>query len=212
MEKTDTRYASDEEIRAQIRARRKRDARKRRFIAAGVTVLVVILLGLGGGFLTGRAAYRHVTKEPVSVTDEVPIVITAAKELGNEGGEPYWSWYGFDYRVEWCACFASWCEDQCGYIKSGAAPQFAMVGDGAAWFEDRDQWIKSGGSPEAGDLIFFDWDRDGNLNHVGIVSSVKDDLVFTVEGNSSDLCRLKRYRADDPVISGYGRIVPDKKD
>ena len=28
-------------------------------------------------------------------------------QLGNVGGEPYWSWYGFQGRVEWCACFVS---------------------------------------------------------------------------------------------------------
>ena len=35
-----------------------------------------------------------------------------------EAGQPYWSWYGFGGRVEWCACFASWCADQCGYHSS----------------------------------------------------------------------------------------------
>ncbi len=37
------------------------------------------------------------------------IVEVALTQLGNEGGQPYWSWYGFGGRVEWCACFASWC-------------------------------------------------------------------------------------------------------
>ena len=31
------------------------------------------------------------------------IVEVALTQLGNEGGQPYWSWYGFDGRVEWCA-------------------------------------------------------------------------------------------------------------
>ena len=208
MEKTDTRYASDEEIRAYIRERKRRNAFKRRCIAAMITALFVIILGLVGGFLTGRAAYRSITKEPVSVAEQVPVVDVAVSQLGNTGGEPYWSWYPFDYRVEWCACFTSWCEDQCGYLESGAAPKFAMVGDGASWFEAKDQWVEGGSTPSAGDLIFFDWDRDGNLDHVGIVSAVIDDKVFTVEGNSSDMCRMKRYKIDDPFISGYGHIVP----
>lgn len=33
------------------------------------------------------------------------IVEVALTQVGNQGGEPYWSWYGFDSRVEWCACF-----------------------------------------------------------------------------------------------------------
>ena len=51
------------------------------------------------------------------------IVEVALTQLGNVGGEPYWSWYGFDSRVEWCACFVSWCAEQCGYLESGIAPK-----------------------------------------------------------------------------------------
>ena len=60
------------------------------------------------------------------------IVEVALTQLDNEGGEPYWSWYGFDSRVEWCACFVSWCADQCGYIDSGIIPKFSLVSDGVA--------------------------------------------------------------------------------
>ena len=62
------------------------------------------------------------------------IVEVALTQLGNEGGQPYWSWYGFEGRVEWCACFVSWCADQCGYIESGIIPKFAGCVDGANWF------------------------------------------------------------------------------
>ena len=197
----------DDEIRALIRAKKKRDAFRRRCISAVIAILLVTALGIGTGHLAGRGLYSLVTRAPVSVADEdVPLVGTAVSQLGNEGGERYWSWYGFDYRVEWCGCFVSWCEEQCGLLEADKAPKFAMVGDGAAWFEDRDQWIKAGAVPSAGDLIFFDWDRDGILDHVGIVSAVRDDLIFTVEGNSSDLCRQKRYSVSDSVISGYGHI------
>lgn len=198
----------DEEIRAQIRERKKRDAFRRRCISAVIAVLLVTNIGLGLGWLAGKGMYSLVTKDPVSVADtEVPMVEAAMSQLGNEGGEPYWSWYPFDYRVEWCACFVSWCEDRCGLLEAGKAPKFAMVGDGASWFENKDQWIKGGSTPSAGDLIFFDWDRDGVLDHVGIVTAVVDDHVFTVEGNSADLCRQKRYSVSDPVIGGYGHIV-----
>lgn len=41
------------------------------------------------------------------------IVEVARQQIGNSGGQPYWSWYGFDSRVEWCACFVSWCANEC---------------------------------------------------------------------------------------------------
>ena len=41
------------------------------------------------------------------------IVAVALSQVGNVGGQPYWSWYGFSSRVEWCACFVSWCGATC---------------------------------------------------------------------------------------------------
>ena len=42
------------------------------------------------------------------------LVDLAKRQVGNVGGYPYWSWYGFNSRVEWCACFVSWCYNQAG--------------------------------------------------------------------------------------------------
>ena len=68
------------------------------------------------------------------------IVEVALTQLGNEGGQPYWSWYGFGGRVEWCACFTSWCVDQCGYLESGIIPKFSLCSDGVNWFKGKRQW------------------------------------------------------------------------
>ena len=65
------------------------------------------------------------------------IVEVALTQLGNEGGQPYWSWYGFEGRVEWCACFASWCADQCGYLESGIVPKFSLCSDGVNWVQGK---------------------------------------------------------------------------
>lgn len=179
-----------------------------------ISLAVAAAIAVGGGVLAGTAiGNRNYTKEMngiVSVVSDKPIVKVAMEQLGNKGGEPFWSWYGFKAREDWCALFVSWCEDQCGYLKSDAAPKFAIVSDGADWFVLRDQWRLMGETPEAGDLIFFDWDQDGARDHVGIVTGVVDDKVFTVEGNSSDLCRQKRYFVDDPAIYGYG-VIKTKK-
>lgn len=197
---------TDEEVRRVLRKKRKQQLLKKRLIA----ITVAAAIAVGGGFLAGNAignkTYADEMKKVVSVVSDKPIVKVAMGQLGNKGGKPFWSWYGFKNREEWCALFVSWCEDQCGYLKSEAAPKFAIVSDGADWFVLRDQWRLMGDTPEPGDLIFFDWEQDGARDHVGIVTAVVDDKVFTVEGNSSDLCRQKRYSLDDPVIYGYGVI------
>jgi len=57
------------------------------------------------------------------------------------------------------------------------------------------------------DDIFFDWVRDGhdgNADHVGIVEKVENGTVYTIEGNSSDSCRQRRYSIGYYEILGYG--------
>lgn len=137
------------------------------------------------------------------------LVEIAKSQLGNVGGEPYWSWYGFGGRVEWCACFVSWCADQCGYIDKGIIPKFAGCGDGVNWFKAKNQWLDGNTTPASGNIIFFDWPdeygiQDGNSDHVGIVEKVEGGRVYTIEGNSGDACERNSYPVGNYQILGYG--------
>ena len=132
------------------------------------------------------------------------IVEVALTQLGNEGGQPYWSWYGFQSREEWCTCFVSWCADQCGYIESGLIPKFAGCVNGANWFKSHNQWHDRNYEPKAGDIIFFDWGGDGITDHVGIVEKCENGTVYTVKGNSGDACKQRTYAVGSSSIYGYG--------
>lgn len=132
------------------------------------------------------------------------IVSVAMGQLGNSGGQKFWSWYGFESRVEWCACFASWCADQCGYIESGVIPKFAKCDVGVNWFQNNGQFQDGSYTPAAGDFIFFDWGNDGSIDHVGIVESTADGVVHTIEGNSSDAVNRRSYSIGSASIYGYG--------
>jgi hypothetical protein len=132
------------------------------------------------------------------------IVELALSQVGQQGGQPYWSWYGFGGRVAWCACFVSWCADECGYIEAGIIPKFALCSDGVNWFKAQGQWQDRHYEPMAGDIIFFDWGADGSVDHVGIVESCEGGVVHTVEGNSRDACRQKEYPVGSSNIYGYG--------
>lgn len=137
------------------------------------------------------------------------LVEVAKSQLGNVGGEPYWSWYGYGGRVEWCACFVSWCANQCGYIDRGIIPKFAGCGTGVDWFKARCQWLDGSATPAPGNIIFFDWPDDygvldGNSDHVGIVEKVEGGRVYTIEGNSCDACQRNSYPVGNYQILGYG--------
>lgn len=131
------------------------------------------------------------------------IVEVAASQIGNVGGEPYWSWYGFTEHVEWCACFVSWCANKCGYLDTGI-PKFAGCSAGVQWFKTRNQWVDRSITPNPGMIIFLDWDRDGVPDHTGIVEKSENSYVYTIEGNTSDSCRRQQYTVGNPNIFGYG--------
>ena len=144
------------------------------------------------------------------------IVTVALSQVGNVGGQPYWSWYGFNYRVDWCACFVSWCANECGYIEAGVIPKFSGCVQGSRWFKERGLWQDKSYTPNPGDIIFFDWHdpdgfsgpQDGVPDHVGIVEKVENGRVYTVEGNSGDKCCQRSYPIGYYEIYGYGMLCP----
>jgi hypothetical protein len=139
------------------------------------------------------------------------IVAVALSQVGTVGGRPYWSWYGFNSRVEWCACFVSWCANECGYIETGIIPKYASCVNGVQWFKDRGQWLDGSDEPLPGMIIFYDWDKhgqlgqqDGRADHTGIVWKVENGYVYTIEGNLSDKCMTSRRPIGEYQILGYG--------
>lgn len=185
------------------------------FLIAGgwIAVIVVLIVCIMGGAMALYKANGERNSELGIYNSEAwnsDLVTIAISQLGNKGGQPYWSWYGFKERVAWCACFVSWVANQCGYIDKGIIPKFAACNDGIAWFKEKKQWIESTDIPLTGDLIFFDWNdggQDGSSDHVGIVEyyDIEKNIVHTIEGNSSDECKQREYSKDDNQIMGYGR-------
>lgn len=136
------------------------------------------------------------------------IVAVALSQVGNVGGQPYWSWYGFGSRVEWCACFVSWAANECGYIEAGIIPKYAGCVNGVEWFKERGLWQDNSYEPRPGDIIFFDWDdengQDGLSDHTGIVEKVENGRVYTIEGNSGDSVRQRDYPLGYYEVLGFG--------
>ncbi len=159
---------------------------------------------------TAAVTFNNVLKQgslKVTKTSEDGLVeglTVALSQVGNVGGEIYWRWYGFDSKVNWCACFVAWCADQCGYIDAGVIPKFAACVDGAAWFQERGLWQDRSYVPRTGDIIFFDKQHVGETRHVGIVERVEGDVIYAVEGNSSDQCRQRSYPVGSDKICGFG--------
>lgn len=131
------------------------------------------------------------------------MVELAAKQIGNRGGEPYWRWYGYNYRVEWCAAFISWLANELGYLNT-LIPKTASVPTMVRWFRANGQLQKKTYEPKPGEIIFFDWNVDGHPDHVGLVEKVKNGRIYTIEGNSKDECRRRDYPITSKYVHSYG--------
>ena len=146
-------------------------------------------------------SFKLVVQEPAPVIEtqaveapQVPVVVGTMREkmvsiaksqVGVVNGNPYWSWYGFKGRVEWCATFVSWTANQAGALNT-YIPKFAGVGTGYSYFSKRGQIRGKSYVPSAGDLIFFDWGNRGRAGHVGIVEKVEGGRVYVIEGNTNN--------------------------
>lgn len=163
------------------------------------TALKLTLYGSTIGVVGGSTGTRRGNEEVAAI---------ALSQVGQVGGYPYWSWYGFSSRVEWCACFVSWCYAQVGLSE----PRFSgCTSGGMAWFQSHGQWGDRNYADIApGDAIFFNWSGSdtGGADHVGIVVGVDETRVYTVEGNSgNDACNYKSYPRSSSVIRGYGLML-----
>lgn len=143
---------------------------------------------------------------------DAAIIEVAASQLGNVGGEPYWSYFGYASRISWCACFVSWCGNECGYIENGVMPKSISCVASMNWYKERGQWIDGNNEPLPGMIIFYDWDdpngefgpQDGKPDHTGIVEKVENGVIWIIEGNSGDSCRRSQHPVGEYVIMGYG--------
>ncbi len=127
---------------------------------------------------------------------------TAVSELGNDGDEKYWKWYGFDSHTSWCACFVSWCLDKC----YDEPPKFASCTQFLRWFKENRRLYSPNTDPVPGMIIFFDWDGDRSADHMGIVDGADDGDVFVIEGNSGNKCVRNSYSVGSSEILAYGAI------
>ena len=177
-----------------------------------VTYTNSIAIGLGYDYryAYGNMFYSQIVKQYISSNasstgtgGNSEIAKIASAELAediHEGGEKYWSWYGFSSRVEWCATFVSYVAEKA----NTKMERFAYCPTGVNTFKANNQWQDGGVEPKSGAVIFFDWDGDGVSDHVGIVEKFENNTVHTIEGNSGNRLAKRTYEKNSSFILGYG--------
>lgn len=148
-------------------------------------------------------------------------------KLANPGEENYTKYardmaahLGF-YRgskqgLPWCDVFVDWCFTEAYGVQNARRLLCQPILSRGAGCKYSFEYFREAGRlafyPQPGDQIFFR--RDGNICHTGIVTRVADEVVHTVEGNTSDgdgvipnggCVTEKQYPIDSEAIAGYGR-------
>lgn len=118
------------------------------------------------------------------------IVKIARKEIGykefpsNSNKTKYGKWFGLN-GVAWCGIFVSWCYSKAGFTLKGFGFTNGFAGCQTMYFES----LKNGlitRNPKHGDIVLFDWNKDGRYDHTGIFDRFIDDKKFiSIEGNTS---------------------------
>ena len=133
------------------------------------------------------------------------IISLAIEQIGNDY-TTYCKDMGYNYRIEWCACFISWLAEKLGItdiipIDMSCNSQIKKFKSMGVWHTDRNF--------QSGDIIYYDWDISGDADHVGIIEKVNGMSLTVIEGNNgnypNDRVRRREISSGSSLIFGYAR-------
>ena len=118
--------------------------------------------------------------------------------------------YTANYQDDWCDIFVTTVYQQAGL--SNLIGRECGVQRHIGIMEKKGIW-KGRTQPKVGDIVTFDWDGGGWADHIGIVESVNNGVITTIEGNSSlyagstakTRVNRKTYDWNSRYIKGYAR-------
>ena len=133
------------------------------------------------------------------------IIELAKNQIGNDY-TTYCKDMGYNYRIEWCACLVSWLAKKLGItdiipVDMSCNSQIKKFKTLGVWHTDR--------NIQSGDIIYYDWDKSGDADHVGIVEKANNSLLTVIEGNNgnypNDKVRRREIDSESSLIYGYAR-------
>lgn len=131
----------------------------------------------------------------------------------DNGFTKYGLWFGAP-TVAWCAYFVAWCANQAG-ISTSVIPRIGNCESMTNWYKNRGRYLyASEAAPRVGDLIMYNWGGGKIAEHIGIVTGVSGNYIYTIEGNTGSSygyrCEAKTRTRGANYIIGYAR--PDYND
>ncbi len=127
---------------------------------------------------------------------------------GSAGYTKYGASFG-DPTGEWCAYFVSWCASNAG-IPTSVVPRLGNCAATVKWYQKHSEFYSraTGYSPKTGDIVFFNWSGGSTAKHIGIITGVSGDNLYTIEGNTGSdrgyMCCARTRSRSAAYIVGYG--------
>lgn len=151
------------------------------------------------------------------------IVQEALKYLGDNEADAsadkfLYKWHSSSRQTGWCAAFVSYVMEQVANNTDLDIPDWYEEIENQYWqvnvhraAEKENELIESN-QAQPGDIVLFDYDGDGTMQHIGIVYAIEGDMMYTIEGNSGNSVKVNEYDLSNPVNQNitYVNIV-DKK-
>lgn len=104
-------------------------------------------------------------------------------------------------KYPWCCVFIWWVFRKCGMLmKFCAGNKTAYCPFVVNWAKNNNSWVES--DYQIGDILLYDWDKDGKADHIGWCAGVSKDSIKSIEGNSSDSVRLNIKRSYE-IMGAY---------
>ncbi len=111
--------------------------------------------------------------------------------------------YAMQVSDDWCAAFVMVVGDK--LPTKGLIPRECGVQRQIALCKNQGIWLGRV-RPQPGDIIFWDWQRNGWADHVGFIEQIDSQgMVTTIEGNTRRQVRRNRYHYQASTIVGYAR-------
>ena len=158
------------------------------------------------------------TIDEVEITNNIPenLVAIALSQVGYEesnnnfeydsdgnrnGYTRYGEWYGNPYG-KWNTMFVSFCLhyaniNNADELKSAGAEALRLSWQERSVYSSADEY-----TPQRGDVVFFDNDNDSTADTVGIITSVGEDSIVVIMGDSDGKVESLNLPTDNVV--GYG--------
>lgn len=110
--------------------------------------------------------------------------------------------YRMKYSDNWCACFVSVIQAKTGVKNPLYECSCRIMLNNA---KKAKQTITE---PKIDDLIFYDWKNNGTVDHIGIITDIKGDTLYVIEGNYSKSVKIRTISKNDKQIESYARLKP----